>query len=629
MNYISAIAVDFGSTNSGCARICAFDEEGHLKYDTPHLMHSNGSYAKDNTWMYIEPSFYERIRDSYDSLSDEDFRIESPMMHTPNPNIIWGRKSIQENADKLTNEGWYSFKNFKMLLRDGYDDASLSFPLITIIKTFMRVLKIECLFFESREKGRSVSAEEIEWGVTIPSIWTDDNKRIMVDVSHEVFSPNARVLSEPEGPLVANLLLSSGTGKVEFQDGRVSLVIDLGGGTTDICLMQEVQQSDGSFKMEMLANTDGQAAGGNDVDKLFYIHFLRMISKGKKSDAGVAYDELSDDELMDEIFTGFQSNVIKFIEFEDSWLRLKSKRNLTYDATCEFIPTRNYRKWLEENGHKEVAAIVRDMLIDGCEIPSDEFRSKILDPVFDKICDKVREIINKSKEAGNTKFDNIILAGGMSLNHVLVDRIKQTIKELLGEEGVNRVRETAALFAGASIMTGACYMLVNRNFIKRLARLTYFYDAVSLSPLQSLVSQYKNLGIEMKIGEINNLFNEEHEAGYQVSSSEGDVILHPICIKGQLVTNYKKELYTSEGQTHVVIDFFSSDGKIVIFSNEDNPDLKSEGKIDIDCQEDTTYVLEVDFNEAQISNALHYLLSEAQSGQVVSEGFIENASMLN
>ena len=31
MAYISAIAVDFGSTNSGCARIVSFDENGKLK----------------------------------------------------------------------------------------------------------------------------------------------------------------------------------------------------------------------------------------------------------------------------------------------------------------------------------------------------------------------------------------------------------------------------------------------------------------------------------------------------------------------------------------------------------------------------------------------------------------------
>ena len=53
MDFISAIAVDFGSTNSGCARIISYDEDGKLKYDNPHLVHNTGTYAKDNTWFYI------------------------------------------------------------------------------------------------------------------------------------------------------------------------------------------------------------------------------------------------------------------------------------------------------------------------------------------------------------------------------------------------------------------------------------------------------------------------------------------------------------------------------------------------------------------------------------------------
>lgn len=622
MSYISAIAVDFGSTNSGCARICSFDDKGELKYDTPHLVHSTGTYAKDNTWFYVEPSFYERIRDDYDNLTDEDFRIESPIMHTPNPNIIWGRKSIYENADMLTQQRWQSFKFFKMLLRDGFDDASLSFPLITIIKTFMRILKLECLFFESREKERPVSGDEIEWGITIPSIWNDENKRIMVEVAHSVFSPKARILSEPEGPVVANLLLSSGTGKVQFKDGRTSLVIDLGGGTTDICLMKEVQQGDGTFKMEMVANTDGSAAGGNDVDNNFYLHFLRTISKGKTSDAGVAYDQLSDDELMDELFLGFQLQVADFMDFEDSWMKLKSKKDLATKSTCEFTPTKAYRKWLKDNGHKDVADVVGEMLVDGCELPSEEFRQKVLDPTFQKICDKMAEIISQNKD--RVSFDNIILAGGMSLNHTLASQVKATVRQLLGEEGEARVKETAGLFAGSAIMTGACYMLVNHDFIKRLARRNYYYDSITSSVIESLLTDYQNFGITMKRGELNTIMNDEIENGFESKAREDNLVLHPICIKDQLVANYQRTLYTSEGQTHVNIEFFSSDGDIVIFANKENPKVKVEGQLDTNCRENGTYLLEVDFNEGQIANALHYWLRDAESNQAIEEGFIEN-----
>lgn len=45
MAYISAIAIDFGSSNTGVARIDHF-ENGKLTYTTPTLPCSDGHYAK-------------------------------------------------------------------------------------------------------------------------------------------------------------------------------------------------------------------------------------------------------------------------------------------------------------------------------------------------------------------------------------------------------------------------------------------------------------------------------------------------------------------------------------------------------------------------------------------------------
>jgi hypothetical protein len=74
----------------------------------------------------------------------------------------------------------------------------------------------------------------------------------------------------------------------------------------------------------------------------------------------------------------------------------------------------------------------------------------------------------------------------------------------------------------------------------------------------------------------------------------------------------------------VNIEFFSSDGDIVIFANKENPKVKVEGQLDTNCRENGTYLLEVDFNEGQIANALHYWLRDAESNQAIEEGFIEN-----
>lgn len=618
MAYISAIAVDFGSTNSGCARIVSFDDNGNLKYDTPHLVHSTGDYAKDNTWFYIEPSFFDRIISDYDSLNDSDFRVESRIIHDENPNLIWGRMPIKQFADKLVSEKWISFKNFKMLLRDGVNDAMLDYPLVTIIKVFLRILKIECLSLESERLERPITADEIQWGITIPAIWNDENKRIMKECAHSVFSHNTRILSEPEGPLVANLLLSGREGRPEFKDGRTSLVIDMGGGTTDICLMKEVQQADGTYKFEMIANTDGSAAGGNDIDKNFYIHMLRFISKGKTTDTGVAYESLDDDTLIHEALDGFRKEVKSFMDFEENWLKLKSKVDLGRKSTCDFVFTREYFQWLKQNGHRQLAEVVKEMLVDGCEFPSGPFVKEVLNPTFDKICEKVKEIILTNKN--NVTFEKIILAGGMSKNHSLGTAIKNTVNEVLGEQGVAAIKEAPGLFAGSAVMTGACFILVNRGFIERLAKRNYYYDCSVSGIISCLREDYSAFGINLKGGEINSKIDDEKELGY----SMGSVVLRPLAIKGTPVRPYHRTLSTGDKQEHVSVEFFSTDGELIIYANDTNPLLKKEGEINIKCNAGADYDLEVDFNEAVISNALHYIFKDLATGEIVADDYIEN-----
>ena len=105
MQYLSAIAVDFGSSNTGVARIDHF-ENGKLTYTTPTLPYSDGYYAKDASWFFIEPSLLKKVETEWSNLKDVDFRILSRVNRTTEkPNIIWGRHFIQEKADLIQQEG--------------------------------------------------------------------------------------------------------------------------------------------------------------------------------------------------------------------------------------------------------------------------------------------------------------------------------------------------------------------------------------------------------------------------------------------------------------------------------------------------------------------------------------------
>lgn len=620
--YVSAIAVDFGSTNSGCARIYDRDNDGKVIFQSsPDYIQALTNYVKDNTWFFVSPDFLRQMTDSYDRLADSDFRIESRVMHNTNPNIIWTRETISRYSEKLTAEGWIGFKQFKMLL---YKDAGTMVngcPLVNVIKTFLRILKIECLSVESGRLGRTVTADEIEWGLTIPSIWSDANKKVMVDIVQDVFSPQARVLSEPEGPLISNLLYSCGNSNVPYRDGRTSLVVDLGGGTTDICLMKEVCQKNGAYKFEMLDYTDGTAAGGNDIDHDFFVYLLRKISVGHTSDAGVSYDSLSDDELLKELLYGFSKDVDGFIELENNWLRLKDAGDLTRRSVCDFTFTKGYRRWLKYNGHMSIAADMTDYLCDGCELPSNEVIDRVLRPTFDRICKKVESIILANR--GSHNIDKVVLAGGLSLNQMLVSRIKATVADILGSN--NMVLTTPGAQAGAAILWGSCYLLVAGDFIMRKARRNYYYDVYCshTNAINTFIDEYKAFGVTMRIGEVSQLEDDEIDKGYKVINSDNNVLmLSPIALKGMPVKNISREIFASEGQKSINVALYSTDGTKVFFANPANPYLKKEGEINIECNGVREFIVEADINEGTIANAVRCYIKDAKTGCEVCEPFI-------
>lgn len=617
--YIAAIAIDFGSTNSGCAGVYTFDANNELTYSMPELCHSDGSYAKDNTWFFVEQNFLQRIIESFETISDDEFVIESPYIfpHPNNPNIVWGRKSIAQQYSALISEQWEQFRWFKMALYNENNSSDSKLSTEQTIRLFFRILKIERLRNESRRLGRVVTADEILWGITIPSIWSESNKQLMVSIAHEVLTPQSRILSEPEGPMVSSLVHGSGRGRAEFEDGRVSLVIDCGGGTTDICLMRE-NTTEESPRVDMIAKSDGSAAGGNDIDNAFYTYFLRSISYGRISDEGIEYNNLDDRKLLEILLNGYLKEEPKeFLLFEDNWQRLKAQNDFEDECfpTCSFDIRSTYIKWLKNNGHKQVCEKVKELIEDGCEFAKKEIVTKVFNNTFDKICSKVSEIINNNREV---HIDRIVLAGGMSSNNLLNSRLKRTVVSLLGDESSMRFAEMTGLMVGASIMAGSCYMLLHKDFVRRLANKTYYYDSIIDNINRCLKSRYAEYGISLKLGEIESIL--ENEVQYRSIA-----ILTPIAIKGQLVANYRTILNSSENQVHVNVEFFSTDGKIVVYSNTENPDLKSEAIIDIQCKPSTAYELEVDFNEAQISNALHYLFKEVESNEVIVDDYILNA----
>lgn len=612
MAYVSAIAVDFGSSNTGVARIDHF-ENGKLTYTTPTLPYSDGHYAKDASWFFISPSLLQRAMHDWDALEDADFRILSRVNRTTeNPNVIWGRHFIQERADLIEQEDWTEFKYFKMMIYKNipYKTRDKEYPIEFVVKLFLRIIKVDCLAIESAKAKRSIASEQVQWGVTIPSIWTDDNRRMMSIVCGEVFGEHVRILSEPEGPVIAERI-HAGAGEFVSHPGHKSFVIDCGGGTTDLCLLEDSEIApDEDISFKLLASSDGIGLGGNNIDEAFVRYFLEFITEGLSSDHAVNYGDLPYEELKALIFEPYiKASIRNSIEFENEWLLVK------HGMSQSFRVPRNYRNWLKENAHSSVAERIRDIVAGDLDFGGKEMDEAVFNPVFTQIAQIVRNFLSNHIDLiGDDAASNfsVVFAGGMSLSSAFRDLMKHTVREVVNCE-FDETNLTMSIAVSASIMEGASYVLLNRRSVQRKAQ-CYIYDMFSKISFSRLKEDYSKLGVNMGIGELRSIADDDVEK----NGAKYGTTAVPVAIKGEYFMDYKTDFVAkNEEQKQIENVFYTSDQLIVL--PYENARAKELLRFTIDNVSKEGYHCIVDFNENEIGKCMHFYVTRSDTGELLYE----------
>ncbi len=612
MNYCSAIVVDFGSTNSGCARLDL--GQGSTNYCEPIFIQGNQTYAKDNTWFFVRPDFWGRVISDYGQLTDSDFRILSrEMPYTKEPNIVWGRQHIRAMADTIEEEGWIGFKYFKMnlYLNKNCEVGNQEVPIKEVVRLFLRILKIECLDCEKGRRNREVLSEEIQWGVTIPTIWGDRERKVMTEVASEVFGSHVRVLSEPEGPVLSGLIHSTGDGIFSLKKGRVNLVVDLGGGTTDITLLEETSDdADCEYPFKVIAATDGIGVGGNNVDEAFWNHILRVLSKDHSAPDGRRYDELNDTELKELLLTPFQKKLRSFIEMEDAWLEYKHGEKLQ----VQFPPS--YLKWLRENGHNEVEATLTRIMIGVEDINVDELHKNVFQPTYEIIANKVHDFLktNIDKIPKDASKCIVVKAGGLSLSNELRNLIDMQVNNL-SLKFTSASLGADALKVSGSIMDGACIVLLNRKIINRKAPFNIFFD-MGIN-LMALRNEYKEMGVNLSIGQLEELFERDAQNG--AYTAEKAV---PVGIKGEYLKDRSTPFVpANNAQERITFHFYGKEDGFVVLPHN-NPECKLLGEITHETRGYKSFSFVIDFNEYPNNGNFHYFITSQENGEIMSEGNI-------
>ena len=385
--------------------------------------------------------------------------------------LRFGAECKQYLKEKGIKSGNY-FKDIKIQLynKNKFIKAKNSgkkLPLKLVIQKILEKLK-ELAINEIKSKKPLISESKIKWVVTVPAIWGENEKGVMMEACIEaglIDQKTDKSLFFSLEPEAASLycLNNGNIDKTFFKEGEYYIICDLGGGTGDI-----VAHLVGSNEnLSEIHPACGGIYGSNEIDRLIFENiiyslfgcknFRDFLSKYKikdneKVDEGILFNDWCELEREIKDFKEGTNNIninnnekfpINFSLFQDIFDEnidlndLVDKYNQNIIEIDLKINVRSKRKWILEFPYKIVY--------------------KYINQQANSICEIIKNIHTKNNEDIKT----LILVGGYSSNEVLVSLIKKYLSNILYI--LRPTKPSLAIMEGAVIFGMNPYIIMERK----------------------------------------------------------------------------------------------------------------------------------------------------------------------
>lgn len=632
------ITLDFGSSNSGAVLNTAFEREYNPSdLIFVHKQEGDAGFTKQPTIFWIKRSLLEKT-----SYSESDINIFSCVFYDEekyleDANFIWCQNQIKKCIPALSkSRDWVRVQHPKMeLYKVGNSDPSNTkirtsdgtfYPLTKILNIFFLVIKKECMQ-KAVEAGLRLSADEINWAITVPglAIWNPESVEVIKSIATRVFGEKVTLLSEPECALIG--INISGKAQLDFVKDRYSLIADLGGGTADICVMKETLNPDGVTSFNEIKSTKkgkdsttSERAGGNDIDNYFTSFFCEYLAQNTG---------LEDSPIW--LYTDFvKENPAGAMEFDKRWRTLQFSDDIEADIVS-FNPGRAYLDWLKT--HWPAAAKKRDEFGD-FNLDGKALRNYVFTPVYDIILKSLEDNLKVLKQK-RINLDTVYFAGGLSLDKHLKKQIKNIIKLYFPYASHKEASDGAVVGA---VQRGGNHISANKDtLIHRMSRKTFYTEFVMEyngddKDLRDRLggeirsSYYEHFGVWLEEADVRRIVESQWN-NKTINYSAGTIsYLSPLCLKFAPVTQIQSfdVSPTNKGnQTGACIKVYSSNNDLLIFKSDET---KYEGEFEYDFGynwESAKLVFDPTSNAVE-GSALFYLADV--SGKKLKEYIIHNVS---
>ncbi|NVO10324.1 MAG: hypothetical protein HXX16_10215 [Bacteroidales bacterium] len=540
-----------------------------------------------------------------------------------NSNIFWGRKSKEIFYNSKDPSEWVFFENFKMNLYNQKNSVKGSdnknYDLIDIISLFIRCIKVYTLK-KIKEIAVNIENDQTKWAVTIPTIWDNKAKEIMEKVFEKAFDEEVPKILEPEGAAMS--ILSHSKEFISMKKGETMLVVDCGGGTTDIVAF--TIKDDNIF--EEIVDSGGSADAGTQIDELFWDLITKKLVENTEFEKSIP--KINKENLLENFWKKFP---LQKLLMNDIWTKdIKHLSSLRMKNDIVFRFEEVYIEWLCNNNYSNIYEKRKSGFGTlAVRINYSEIRETVYLPVINKIWSTVEQKILECQNK-NIKINYFFGAGGLTSLYELKTLLEENIKKISPDSIIRFDNDSGNINipSGGAIMAGAMYMLVNERYLRRVSKKTYLIEfAHNLTNEFSLVDKirydYSRLGVTVSVQEIEEKMKiqEKYIHKYMIDEEEHVNYLSPICLKNLPSQKFETQASPlSEKQSAMNFSIYSSYHNDVYYAGNNiykNDKVFFEGNGEFSYPQGTVEVvnLEIDFNA--IENSRFFLIAKKDDQVVV------------
>ncbi|AKU91415.1 Hsp70 family protein [Vulgatibacter incomptus] len=154
-------------------------------------------------------------------------------------------------------------------------------PRLSPVEASARILAHMRAAWDAAHPANPLAAQEVI--LTVPASFDEVARELTVEATRRAGLPRARLLEEPQAAFY-DFILQHEEGLADaIGDARLALVVDVGGGTTDLTLVQLSPRPSGPPALERIAVGDHLVLGGDNMDVTLARHVEAKL--GAKLDA--------------------------------------------------------------------------------------------------------------------------------------------------------------------------------------------------------------------------------------------------------------------------------------------------------------------------------------------------------